>query len=217
MSLFIKKQKTWEVYLDTIREIQLIEVCEPKGCSNFVAIYLDFLQTLLKKWPLLFASQVIDIREFTTREYYNYLSTAVNNQDISMSITKSMTDSNALTQYENNFSIHVVSKNSVNWIPSILRFGTVSWPHIVYCYDENDKSISAEILCQMNSQFKSWFQNPSDDEQIVQLSKKSSMIYWGNDYRLFFLSSKQTMNYVIDIIEQIGKENELKIKLFSTA
>lgn len=205
------KQKIWEINTLNIQDKQIMEICKPKGCSNLVQLYYKVLQDLLSKWPVLLASQIIDIRELSVKEIFNLLSTAINDNDISITMTKEFTDRNILKEYTDKFAIHIFSNNSVNWVPSVLRFGSVSLPHIVYCYKEINELVNINLICQMNLQFINWFQSSIGDEQIINLGEKIPLIYWVGDFRMYFFTSRETINYLREIVNKIASEYDLQI------
>ncbi len=204
--------KIWEINTTNIQDKQIMEICEPERCPNLLSIYIEVLQIFLSNWPILLTSQSIDIREYTIKEVFNLLSVAIGDQDTSIIMTKKLTDSNILKEYTNEFALHTFSKNSVNWIPSILRFGSVSLPHIVYCYEEVDNQIDIISLCKMNLQFVNWFRSSIiDDKQIIELGERFPLIYWTCDFRMYFFSSHETIKNLRGIVTRIANQNNLKI------
>jgi hypothetical protein len=166
------------------------------------------LQTFLARWPVILASQVIDIREFTWKEIFNLLVTVVNTQNVTYNMTASLTNNSAPNYYAEKFALHLFSKCSVNWIPSILRFGSTSLPNIVYCCESNEV-MSVNSLCQMNSIFINWLDNPMEDEALIKLGGNFPLICFTVDYRLYFFSSTLEIEDLKEIIEEEARKNNI--------
>jgi hypothetical protein len=213
MNIFKKQQKKWEVKIQDFQTMQLIEICKPLGCSNVVPIFDEVMKALLSKYPFIFASQVIDSIELSSREFVNLLLLAIRNHEISMEITKSITDSTTVNEYEELFALHIMSNNSVNWIPSLLRFGTFSLPHIGYCYNEFKEINNFESLCKKNLEFINWFQFSGSEDQITKIFEEPSLIYWVADFRLYFLCAKNISNWNVRKINEIGDKYNLQITI----